>query len=97
VALLVRAAREQSNQNHQVRQGKQPLVSLRASRFRSARDHSKMTALREIVYMLHADAGQAGYFRIGEYFLARFDGYHGLPHVLSIFRRHSTFVMLSVG
>jgi hypothetical protein len=35
--------------------------------------------------MVHADAGQAGYFRVGEYLLTRFDFNHGWPHVLCIF------------
>jgi hypothetical protein len=56
-----------------------------------------MTALRKVVHMLDADAGQAGHFRVGEDFLTRFDGNHGLPHVLSIPNRHSPDVMLSTG
>jgi len=56
-----------------------------------------MTPLREIVHVLHADAGQAGYFRVGEYLLTRFDGNHGLPLVISILRRLSPALMLNVG
>jgi hypothetical protein len=97
MALLVGAAREQSNQNHQVRQREQPLIGLCASRFRGARDHPKMPALCEIVHVLYADAGQAGYFRVGEYLLTRFDSDHGLPHVISILRGLSLLVMLHVG
>ena len=94
----VRAARKQRNQNHQVRQREQPLVGLRACSFCRARDHPKMTAAREVVQVLHADASQAGYFRVGENFLTRFDGDQGLPHVRSNPSPPLTcFVMLSAG
>lgn len=73
---LVRAAREQRHQNHQVRQSKQPLVRLDSGRLCSARDKAQMAALREVAQMLDADASQTRNFRIGEDLLARFDGNH---------------------
>src|SRR5271170_7339470 len=52
---LVRAARKQGNQHHQVGQGKQPLVCLFACRFRSARDKAQMAAFRKIANVINAD------------------------------------------
>jgi hypothetical protein len=78
---LVAAAREQRNQNHQVRQREQPLIRRHSCRFRRTRDHPKMPAAREIMQVIHADAGQAGHFRVGENLLARFNSNQGLPHV----------------
>ena len=57
---LVRALGKQSDQNHQVGKGKQPLIRLDACRFRSACDETEVTGLREIVDVLHADTRQAG-------------------------------------
>jgi hypothetical protein len=67
---LVRAAREQGGQHHQVGQSEQPLFRLSAGRFCRSRDDAQMTAPREIVQMLHADARQAGYFRVRKDLLA---------------------------
>lgn len=67
---LVRATGKQRRQNHQIRQREQPLVRLRARSFRSSRDEAQVTAPREVVQMIHADARQAGYFRVGKDFLA---------------------------
>lgn len=58
------AAREQRGQHHQVGQSEQPLFRLGAGRFRRSRDHAQMTAAREIVQMVHADARQTCYFRV---------------------------------
>jgi len=74
----VRAAREQGDQYHQVRQCEQPLICLLARRFRSPRDKAQMSALRKIADVVHADASQAGDLRISENLLARFYGNHGL-------------------
>jgi len=75
--VLVRAARKQRRQHHQVRQRKQPLFRLRAGCFGCSRDHAQVTAAREVVQMLHADARQAGHFRVRENFLARLNFYQG--------------------
>ena len=70
-------ARKQSNQDHQVRQRKQPLIRLDSRAFRRPGNKSQVPALREIMQVIHANAGQAGNFRVGEDLLARFDGNHG--------------------
>src|SRR5262245_53101950 len=75
---LVRSLGEQRYQHHQIRQGKQPLIGLRASCFRSARDESKMAALGEVVDVVDANPRQTCDFRVGEDFLARLYGNHGL-------------------
>jgi hypothetical protein len=75
---LVRALRKQSHQNHQIRQAEQPLVSVCSRSFRGARDESQMAALGKIVDVIDANPGETCHFRIGEDFLARLDGYHGL-------------------
>ena len=67
----MRAAREQRYQDHQIGQRKQPLLRLISRCFRRSRDDSQMTPAREIMHMFHADARQAGDFRIREDFLAR--------------------------
>ena len=71
--VLVRAAREQRRQHHQVRQSEQPLLRLRTGRFRGSGDHAQVTAPREIVQMFDADARQAGHFRVREDFLTGLD------------------------
>jgi hypothetical protein len=75
---LVRALRKQRDQHHQIRQAKQPLVSVGAGGFRGARDESQVAALGEVVDVIDANPGETCHFRIGEDFLARLDGYHGL-------------------
>lgn len=83
VEFLVRAARKQRYQHHQVRQRKQPLVRLFAGRFRSPRDEAQVPALRKIADMIDANATQVGNFRVGKNLLARFYGNHGLvPHTV---------------
>ena len=72
----MRAAREQRHENHQVRQGEQPLIRLNSRCFRSPRDKAKMTALREVVQVVHANSREIGHLVIGENFLARFNGNH---------------------
>ncbi len=37
-----------------------------------------MAALGEVMDVIDTNSGEAGHFRIGEDFLARFDGYHVL-------------------
>ena len=76
-SVLVRAAWKQRGQHHQVRQREQPLFRLRARCFGCSRDHAQVTASREVVQMLHADARQAGHFRVRENFLARLNFYQG--------------------
>jgi hypothetical protein len=78
VKFLVRAARKQRHQHHQIRQCKQPLVRLLACGFRGTRDKAQVPALRKIADMIHANASQAGDFRVGKNLLARFYGNHGL-------------------
>jgi len=69
----VRAAREEGNQYHEVRQSEQPLFGLGASSLRRASDDAEMTAAREVVQVIDANAGQAGNFGVREDFLTRFD------------------------
>jgi len=68
--VLVRAAGEQRNQNHQIGQRKQPLVRLGACSFCRAGKKTQMTPAREVVQMLHTDSRQAGNFGFCKYFLA---------------------------
>src|SRR5215467_2163341 len=75
---LVRALGKQRHQHHQIRQGEQPLVGLRAGRFRGARDKAQVAALGEVVNVVDANPRQACDFGIGEDFLARFYGNQGL-------------------
>jgi hypothetical protein len=77
LARLVRAAREQCHQNHQVRQGEKPLIRLDSGRFRGSRDEPQMPALREVAQVVHTNPREGSHFGIGEYFLARFNGNHG--------------------
>jgi hypothetical protein len=70
VEYLVCAAREQGNQHHQVRQGKQPLVRLLACRFRGPRDKAQVTAFRKIANVIDANPGQTGNLRVGKNLLA---------------------------
>ena len=77
---LVCATREQGYQHHQVRQREQPLLRLRSGCFRCPRDDTQMPGTREIVNMFHADARQAGYFRICKDFLARLYRNQKGPH-----------------
>jgi len=70
---LVRAAREERHKHHQVGQSEQPLLGLDASRFCRAGDHAQMTAAREVVQVIDANAGQARNFRVREDLLTRFD------------------------
>jgi hypothetical protein len=67
----VGAAREQRRQYHQVGQREEPLLRLRACGFCRSRDHTQVTAAREVMKVLHADTRQAGYFGIREDFLTR--------------------------
>ena len=75
--VLVRAAREERRQHHQVGQRKQPLLRLCASCFRCSCDHAQVTAPREIVQMFHANPRQAGHFHVRENLLTRLDFNHG--------------------
>jgi len=69
----VRAAREESDKHHQVGQSKQPLLGLDTSSFCRTGDHAQMTAAREVVQVIDANAGQAGNLGVREDFLTRFD------------------------
>jgi hypothetical protein len=81
--VLVRAAGEQRNQNHQIGQRKQPLVGLRACGFRCACKKTQVTPAREVVQMLHADSRQAGNFGFCKYFLTGFYRNHLMAsHIL---------------
>src|SRR4029077_7027330 len=55
--VLVRALGKQRHQHHQIRQAKQPLVSVCAGSFRGARDESQMAALGEVMDMIDANPG----------------------------------------
>lgn len=72
----VRALWEKCYQDHQVRQREQPLVGLEACAFRCAGDEAEVAALRKVVDMLDANAGEGGDFGVRENFLTRLDGYH---------------------
>jgi hypothetical protein len=76
VLALVRALWKQRRQHHQIRQAEQPLVRMRACCFCGACDESQMAALCEIVEMIDANSRETCHFRVGEDFLARFDGDH---------------------
>ena len=73
---LVTALGEQSHQDHEIGQGEEPIVGF-AGGFGGASDEAEVARLGELADVLDTDAGQAGNFRIGEDFLARFDGNHG--------------------
>ena len=70
---LVRAAREQRHEHHQIRQREQPLFGLGASCFCRPRYHPQVTAAREVMQMIDANARQAGNFRVREDLLTRLD------------------------
>ena len=70
-------AREQRHQNHQIRQGEQPLIRLDSRRFRCPRDEPQVPALRKVVQVVDANPSQIGDLGIGENLLARFYGNHG--------------------
>ena len=70
---LVRAAREEGNQYHEVRQSEQPLFGLGASSLRRASDDAEMTAAREVMEMIDANAGQTGNFGVRKDLLTGFD------------------------
>src|SRR4029077_1836857 len=72
---LVRALGEERNQHHEIGQREEPIVSS-AGCFGGASDEAEVARLGELADVLDADASQAGNFRIGEDFLARFDGNH---------------------
>jgi hypothetical protein len=74
---LVGALGEKRDQDHQIGQRKEPIVSL-ASGFRSTGDKAQMAGAGKLMNMVDADASQAGNFRIGEDLLAGFDRNHGL-------------------
>jgi hypothetical protein len=91
---LVRAAREQGHQHHQIGKCKQPLFRLIAGSFRRSCDDAQMAAPREVMNMLHADPRQAGYFCIRKDFLARlYSNQRGLSCFL---RRTSLNTLLDV-
>lgn len=73
----MRALREERHKDCQVRKSEEPLVGAQARGLRGARDEAQVPALGKITDVLDANAGQACHFRIGEYFLARFNGNQG--------------------
>lgn len=74
----MRALGEQRDEHHEIRQGKEPVVRLGAGDFSGAGDEAEVARFGEIVEVLHADSGEAGDLRIGEDFLTRLYGDHGL-------------------
>jgi len=79
----VGALGKQRNQDHEIGQGEEPIVGF-AGGFGGASDEAEVAGLGKLVNVVDADASQAGNFRIGEDFLARFDGDHGLaPELLT--------------
>lgn len=73
---LVRAARKQCHQHHQVRQREQPLIRLNTGCFCCTRDKPEVAALREVVQVIHTNPRKIGHFVIGEDFLTRLNGNH---------------------
>src|SRR3954463_13472215 len=71
------AARKQRNQHHQIGEREQPLIRLNPGALCGSCNKPQMSALCEVTQMIHANACQTGDFRVGEDFLARFDGNHG--------------------
>ena len=81
---LVRALGEERNEHHKIGQCEEPVVGI-AGGLGGASDETEVASFGELANVLDADAGQAGNFRIGEYFLAGFDGNHGhSPELLTI-------------
>jgi hypothetical protein len=78
----MRAFWKQRHHHHQIGKREQPLVRALAGCFRGARDEAQVAALRKIMNVLDANSGQVCHFRIGEYFLARFNGNQGLAPVI---------------
>jgi len=94
----VRAAREERHQHHQVGQSEQPLFGLDASRFGRAGDHAQMTAAREVVQVIDANAGQAGNFGVRKDLLTGFDSnQRGLANLRRFRLRLPTGSMLPSG
>jgi len=67
---------EERNDHHQIGQGEEPIVGV-AGGFGGASDKAQVARASELVDVVQADASQAGNFRIGEDFLARFYCDHG--------------------
>ena len=74
----MRAAGEQRDQDHQIRQREQPLIRLNTRRFRGPRDEPQMTTLGKIPEVLDANTRQGCNLGIRKNLLARFDGNHDL-------------------
>src|SRR3981189_2934091 len=72
----MRALGEKRDEHHQIGQRKEPIVGL-AGGFRGAGDKAQVARTGKLMSVVDADASQAGNFRIGEYFLARFYRDHG--------------------
>jgi len=92
-ARLVCAARKQGDQDHQIRQGKKPLVGLNSGSLRGACDESQVAAFCEVVQVVYTNPCKGSYLGIGEYFLARFNGDHG---ALSFSPPYSTYQLDAV-
>jgi len=75
--VLVGALWEERHQNHQVGQGKQPLVGTNPGGLSGPSDETEVAPFGEVVDVLHANTRKRGNFRIGEYLLAGLDGNHG--------------------
>lgn len=74
---LVRAAREERHEDHEVRQREKQLVRLFAGHFRGPRDKPQMAASREIADVIDANPREGRNFRVGEDFLAGLNCNHG--------------------
>jgi len=68
---LVRTAREQRHQHHQIRKREEPLVRAGAGCLCSPRDEPQMPAPRKIVQVFHTNPRQAGNFRLRKDLLTR--------------------------
>ena len=74
---LVGAAREQGDEDHQIRERKQPLVCLTPGCLGGPGNEAQVPTFCEVMQVIDANASQSGHFRIGEDFLTRLYGNQG--------------------
>lgn len=95
-SLLVRAARKERHQHHEVGKREEPLIRLLPRSLSRARDEAQVPAFREVTDVVHANPSQVGNFRVRENFLARLDGNHGLFPLTAWAHLPTTPVMLPI-
>lgn len=74
---LMRAAREQGNQNHQVPRREQPLFCFIADSLGGSCDEAQAMPFRKTMQVVRTNSGKVSDLCVGENFLARFNDYHG--------------------